>query len=690
MVGFLLLLSLVACSPSASGYIVGEAINGDAVTVTSTWNWPAESQPKELTLAGIFSPEKAGKPLIALRLREIDGGWWPRWQVQLEVRRDGSTEILDVAESGFYSVEDLEVKLSYDPGLQVVSFRVTDLSGNTIVLSGGAEVTLGEGPFAPLASQPGNSTGPFLVSMYAESGYRPLADIWEIGERLPDGTFIPTLVLDQQGENALRLTSPVRSPGKYDLALTTYPPGSYRLDLGSVEVVEAETWIRLPMDQLLPGPTKLTIDYANGNGTMLSRAFDITVGRSEFSYTFGSPIPGQSSLPVVLSVHASGPLPGVNAQVLATRTLLASSDIADGTDQETYVEEVSVLTKSFDVLRESSPVTLSIPLPEAQGVWKLTMHTVLTPEVSCSSLGGIEYVSTRPTTGDFPIATTEQTSRRIMVFDSAINDWDKPEALRWSWQPTVSLGYSLAEVSLWRGPSDVKLRYSDVLGGQYLVATAGDLATIAAYPSGVRYWATFLGSGVNPHAVELLPDGNIAVAASDGGWVRVYTSSQGADSRQYAEYPLPGAHGVLWDPQLGILWAVGDYLLVAIEVTGTAAQPVLEKLYDKPLPTNWGHDLSPVYGNTDRLWVSTGSRVYQYVKSTNQWLQSYPGADLLVQDSVKSIGNQPSGRLVMTRPRPGTLYPWTTDAVQLTLPGEERRRSSASFYKARVWSPDYQ
>src|SRR5690606_9154339 len=75
---------------------------------------------------------------------------------------------------------------------------------------------------------------------------------------------------------------------------------------------------------------------------------------------------------------------------------------------------------------------------------------------------------------------------------------------------------------------DVRLRLNPTPGGQRLIACdSNGLAVIASYPTGQRLWSRRVGG--NPHAVELLPDGNIAVASSHGGWVRVYASSVSAD-----------------------------------------------------------------------------------------------------------------------------------------------------------------
>ena len=57
---------------------------------------------------------------------------------------------------------------------------------------------------------------------------------------------------------------------------------------------------------------------------------------------------------------------------------------------------------------------------------------------------------------------------------------------------------------------------------------------------------------------------------------------------------------------------------------------------------------------------------------------------------MKGVGNQPSGRVVLTQQKEGTLYTWTTDTVTLLNPSDTRNIPGAAIYKARVWSPEYQ
>lgn len=298
------------------------------------------------------------------------------------------------------------------------------------------------------------------------------------------------------------------------------------------------------------------------------------------------------------------------------------------------------------------------------------------------------------------ILAGDAASKQLIAFDPAVTDWSGTGAIRWTWKPTTGLGFSTAEVNGFNGGSDFKVRTSGRDGAQRLVVADGaGIATVATYPEGRRVWAKLLTG--NLHSAELLPDDNIALAASDGGWVRVYASSQGAAASAYGEYKLAAAHATLWDPSTSRLWVIGqdpvtaEHILTALAVVGTPAAPRLREDTTKRvvLPTPWGHDVSPYSYDTGKLWVTTNGGAYLYDKATRQF--SSPGAANRV--FVKAMSNQPSGQIVETmadslkNPKGpcAAINGWCTDTVDLFGPDGKRTRKNAQFYKARVLNPYY-
>jgi hypothetical protein len=284
------------------------------------------------------------------------------------------------------------------------------------------------------------------------------------------------------------------------------------------------------------------------------------------------------------------------------------------------------------------------------------------------------------------IAVADQTvgNPRILVMDYSQKDWSvtNPAAVVWSWKPSDS-GMGPGG---WDLPNDARLRNNSMCGGQCMITASGyGLIAVISYPSKEKKWSVNIGKQSNVHGIELLPDGNVAVAASTGGWVRVYAASQGPGSSTFTQYNLPDAHNVLWDPARKVLWALGKNQLVQLNVGGTAASPTLTLLSSTTLPDGSGHDLSPKYGDPNTLLLTTGSKTWTYNKTTQQALifQDVPG--------YKSINNQADGQIIETRPHPScSQNTWCTDVVEFYSPTDSRTRRSAVIYRARIWNPDYQ
>ncbi len=308
------------------------------------------------------------------------------------------------------------------------------------------------------------------------------------------------------------------------------------------------------------------------------------------------------------------------------------------------------------------------------------------------------------------IVTTNQASKKIEIYDPAVTDWNTSAALKHSWYPNGSNGFT-NPTNGWGLPSDARLRNSTFFGGQQLLVTDSyGFCAIIPYPSLTgKKWAINLGAATNPHSIELLPNGNVAIAASDGNFVRVYTSSQGTWSTNHDSFNLKSAHAVLWDPTYNRLWVTGQdavtlkHILTALIITGTAAAPHIEEDTDRQsfLPTPWGHDVQPYTGDVNKLWVSTNAEVYIYDKTTKIF-QLAPN-NIGNRTFVKAISNQPSGTVVLTRPdakktpvpsEPSRLNGWTTSYVDFYSPTgvyqSSGHRNGAAWYKGRIWTPDYQ
>ncbi|MEV5506744.1 DUF6528 family protein [Streptomyces orinoci] len=287
-----------------------------------------------------------------------------------------------------------------------------------------------------------------------------------------------------------------------------------------------------------------------------------------------------------------------------------------------------------------------------------------------------------------PIVTADQAGRSVYVLRGDQARWDADGGdggVLWSW--SADGREELADLdpdTSWTNPSEAKLR--ELGGHRYLLATAsGGLAAVIGYPGRSVYWAADTGSG-NAHSIELLPDGNVAVAASTGGYVRLYAASLGPRATEHIQVSLPGAHGVHWDPDTRLLWALGSRELIALRVDGPSDDPGLTVVHRTALPTRQGHDLAAVAKSPGRLWVTTASAVYQYATRQRKFV-TYPLQSRISAPDVKSIGDDPAtGQILVARPEPGHSCAWCTSSLTLYQPDGRRTLLHGAMYKARWWT----
>ena len=296
------------------------------------------------------------------------------------------------------------------------------------------------------------------------------------------------------------------------------------------------------------------------------------------------------------------------------------------------------------------------------------------------------------------VAGVDQKDNKLVVFNQNATDWNDSSSVVWQWEPTSSLGFT--GIHYYTNASDAKLRYSDFYGGYVALTTSsGGFVGLIDYETGERLYSRDITPENNSHAIELLPDGNLAVASSTGNTVTIYAASQGDGNGYYQQYTLADAHGLLWDPDLQVLWALGGHQLVAFKIGGTVEEPTLvlqeDMVYD--LPTEGGHDLYPVYGEEDELWVTTVSDAYHFNTDTRTFTTDYDGYSAFeAHENMKAIGNQPFSDTIVTIIPNGTLYEWNSNTIDLYHPAgdgyfhEQRVHQSDAYYKVRVWYPKYQ
>ena len=279
------------------------------------------------------------------------------------------------------------------------------------------------------------------------------------------------------------------------------------------------------------------------------------------------------------------------------------------------------------------------------------------------------------------IIAADQATRRVLLLDPTKAMTRSTPAPVWSWAPDESLADLRPDLT-WQNVSEAKWCASP--DGPTILACASEgLAVALSSPGGSVYWAASI-PRANLHTMEWLPGGNIAVSASTAGWVRLYASALGPRSGLYTEYALPGAHGLYLDPRSGLLWAVGDTDIVTLSAAGgSPLAPQLTEIGRYPLPDTGGHDLAPVAGDPDRLWVTTNAHVHQFSIGDTAFVP-YSEQSTVDRPQVKSIGDNPeTGQVLLVSPSTDNPCTWCTSTIELVNPHGEETIQGSSLYKAR-------
>ncbi|MEV0649203.1 DUF6528 family protein [Phytomonospora sp. NPDC050363] len=279
----------------------------------------------------------------------------------------------------------------------------------------------------------------------------------------------------------------------------------------------------------------------------------------------------------------------------------------------------------------------------------------------------------------YSVATTEQVQNKILVWDkdSAFTDAN----VQWSWSPGAGG---------WSNLSDVRFRSTASFGEVCLVAASGgnvgivDKTTEQHQELNDLLWTGTPGG--NPHAIERIPDiGAIVTASSSdgllaGGYLCVYGPTAVSNPSTLARVQtiaFKGAHGVLWDPTLKHLWAVGDKMLRAYNVTGTYRNTRLVYAGKQVTLSGLGHDLQPDYTDKGKLFVTDTYGAYRVDTAT------LTKETVLAEGSLKAWSRHSSGEDISVKADGVGAKTWGSPTVRFSV-GADRTRTGAEFYKARI------
>jgi hypothetical protein len=261
------------------------------------------------------------------------------------------------------------------------------------------------------------------------------------------------------------------------------------------------------------------------------------------------------------------------------------------------------------------------------------------------------------------------------VYVLGINDnWTDPESVRWIWRAADSPEIPADQRELFITTDDCK----PVLDGTHVLITSssGGVALVRKIDKS----AVFLDRATNAHSAEILPDGVVAIASSNGG-DQVIVCSRNSEGRVRRGYPLKGAHGTVWDRQRKVLWALGNTLIQKYRYNFKPADPKLTLLREIEIPRG-GHDLFPRY-SSGALFVTTHDKLLEFDPATEKWavLENFVPNSL----NVKSItDNQKTGQIAYMR----ATESWWSDTFRFLKPATSRTIPGARFYKGRWNQPN--
>ena len=214
----------------------------------------------------------------------------------------------------------------------------------------------------------------------------------------------------------------------------------------------------------------------------------------------------------------------------------------------------------------------------------------------------------------------------------------------------------------------LKYREDTVFGDVILVAAGAGKgkAYMVSYPEGKILWSTNA-AGNNPHCIEILPSGNIIVASSTGGTLRLFKTAallknDKTTAAKYVDTALYGAHGVLWDPEYDVLWGLGDDHLRCYTITGTGTEEALKgkTAWYKNLPADGGHAIAADLTDPDFMYITVNSAVYRFNKKTRTFIPTFYGSTLVSQKTVKGIAQNQNNNFTLAIPNGGKGTKWET------------------------------
>ena len=208
-----------------------------------------------------------------------------------------------------------------------------------------------------------------------------------------------------------------------------------------------------------------------------------------------------------------------------------------------------------------------------------------------------------------------------------------------------------------------------------VTSSAGGVALIELATKRVLFYAK---TG-NAHSVELLPNNRLIVAGSTnekGNRVELFDINQ--PEKPIFKDSLYSGHGVVWDENLQLLYALGYDELRAYELKDwDSATPSLKKVHSWKIPGKSGHDLVSVPNAITKLVLTEHESVWVFDKVTHQFTPCEP---LKGVKDVKAVSYHPTiGQLAYIKAETS----WWSNRVYLKGPDQYFSFPDIHLYKTR-------
>jgi hypothetical protein len=283
------------------------------------------------------------------------------------------------------------------------------------------------------------------------------------------------------------------------------------------------------------------------------------------------------------------------------------------------------------------------------------------------------------------LAAAAATPKEMIVCDQkggriAIVDINNANKITWEWKASGAYAQIRSGAQGWfSNLSEAKLVY----GGKYILtcASGGGVALINI-SSKKAIWFDYAGG--NTHSAEILPNGNIVTASTDG-YLMIFTvdSYINDESAQSGKITFADVHNVVWDNKNKVLWAAGKNLLKSFTYNNSCRNPGLTLKKTYTMPQGNAHDLFPVYGSTTELWLSNSNHAYKFdvVSGKFTLVKNSQGKTLA---KVKSISSGPTGYPTIFAVANGTGgESWRTNSITNLEGGNVFKNTAFGMYKAR-------